>query len=294
MKSVRKPLRKNTKPHDMYDELLNNSDGYLHCILGSPGAGKSVLALSILFNSLWFGLHTHYIVITRTLFTELNDSYKWLMGICLRQEELGIYMRLYTDYIPMIVDNAVTMAQTFKNNNIGEKLCILFDDSTSTFSSSGRSIANDTAFMDLVTTSRHLCITTILVTHAMKGILLPAIRIQIRTLTLFYFSNKPQIKHLFDEYINACKDFNKLSFTQFMTLYREKASPETHAALFLNPQTCQSGWDISKCVEIENFLTFSKLLNKRYSEATTLLPMVELQLQVLEYQLSLDQELLAE
>ena len=206
----------------------NKKSGKFTVICGRKGSGKSWMVTNYIAISYVYNLYDEYHFILPEYFDDANDdTYKFIEG----HKNTTIYDTYTAETTSKIKAESKT-----------KKILYVLDDATSYLFEN----KNKPELIKLVTTSRHgKGITIIVLTHALKNVLLPAVRGMIDYIFIGSFTNANMIqKQLWEE--NCSIMINK---DEFMEQYKKYIIGEEHNFMFINGK-CQfsftvNNWNLS-------------------------------------------------
>ena len=223
------------------EENMNN--GRLSVFCGSQGSGKTHLMLSFVKMGMKYNLYQTYIFISPTIDIEKDKQYTFLR----KQRNVVLYDSW---------DDSIL-------NKIKGKSIIVIDDATSIML--GQRF--NPSFIKTATTLRHLNLTMFLGVHALKYILLPALRQNINFLFVGKYTNANMLTNIYEEFLSIFIETKQ----EFMHMYRE-SQKTLHNFLFVD--CVKNGSDVYD-FNVSNWemLEYSDVDIKESGKASTFKPL---------------------
>ena len=191
----------------------NKKNGRFIVICGKTGSGKSWLATNYIAISYFYNTYDEYIFVLPEYETDANaETYKFIEG--------HKNTTIYDSYSSEITTKVKTQSKT-------KKILYVLDDATNYLFDN----KNKAELLKMSTTCRHgKGITIIIISHALKNILVPAIRAMIHYLFIGAFTNANMIeKQLWEE--NCSIMIRK---DEFLNEYKQNIINDNNNFLFIN------------------------------------------------------------
>jgi hypothetical protein len=192
---------------------------------GPPKSGKTYLALECMKYWIEVGMFDHYYCVIPQFKNEQNDSYQWMNQY---MDRITIYESFHDSHFEKVILEQEKYKDESKKNNdaIMRRIFVFVDDATTQ-----QNLFQSITLIKLVTCNRHLCIHSWLCVHYAKGVIKPAVRLNINF--VFVYPMKEQlIKAIYDDYIpSKWKEFAK--FEQFMTFWAEYVESKKYGCLLI-------------------------------------------------------------
>ena len=203
----------------------NKKNGRFICIVGRKASGKSYLATNYLAISYKYKLYDEIHLIIPEFLTDNNsDTYRFIKY----HENTYIYDTYNEDITNHIKEQSKT-----------KRILYILDDATNYLFEN----KNKSQLLHLVSTCRHgEGVTVIVICHAIKNILLPAIRALVDHMFIGAFHNDNIIKHsLYEENLSLLIS----NYDEFRKLYIEKIIKQEHNFIYLNNK-CEYDINVNK------------------------------------------------
>ena len=214
----------------------------IHLLTGIKQSGKSYMLMQWIKYAMSLKRFSHYYLMLPGFLTEADDQYAWLKSFSC--------VTIFTKYSPKIIE------MIRKDNKPGSK-CFCLDDSTNY----GSEFKTDPSFLELVTTSRHMKISMVLVVHSLKSILSTGIRNNIDNIFMFKITNENLLKTVSEEYLSALtKDFK--NYKEFVGYYIERVNSVKYGCMFI-PLTGTYPAPFDSDVKSWNFMNIKFVINKK-------------------------------
>jgi len=194
------------------------------CICARKGSGKSHLLTNFLAISIKYELYDEYHLVIPEIHTDNDTSnYEFLKN----SSNVFLYEKFQPHIIPKI-----------KELSKKKRICFAMDDATNYMFSN----KHNADLLHLLSTTRHgFGCHVIIITHALKNILMPSIRGLIDHLFIGSFTNYNLIKtNLYEE---NCSLVMKLG--EFLELYKTKIIDEKYNFIYLNIK-CNVDFNVNK------------------------------------------------
>jgi hypothetical protein len=186
-------------------DLLNYETAKLVVAVGTRGAGKSFLILSIVYYLLVNDLMDLFFLNLPTFRIEQNNSYAWLNEY---KDRVFIWNKAYTEELSEHVRSKAGQ---------GKRIFYWVDDATS----EAKELNLDKALQHIIFTGRHLGITLFLCFHALKKVIEKTIRINIDYLLLGKLTKQGVIDDAYQEFFSTMPEFRNKKKGEGERLFRE-------------------------------------------------------------------------
>ena len=147
--------------------------------LGPPRSGKTFLALKCIEYWIKIGMFDKYILILPQFKNEFSDSYGWLK----EYEQVTVYESFHSLYVNKMILEQEKNRKLHKEGKLTDmpRVFLFIDDATS----QGSTMFKDKTLVRIVTENRHLFIHSWICLHYDKGIIAPAVRLNMNFVILY-------------------------------------------------------------------------------------------------------------
>lgn len=233
----------NTNEKECELEWLKDDQSRVTLMCGVKGSSKTYTLLNWIRFCMLTKRFTNYYLILPSYSTDHDkQQYEFL-------NHSNDKIKIYTRYSPLVMKQIVTYQLSEKEPSV-----LIIDDATS----SGHDISSDESFINAITTTRHLQLSILFVTHNLLRVVSPTIRANCDHIFLFKVSNSKLLESFYNEYLSMYPDFE--SFKHFKSEYQKHVLSIKYNALFLNLLENSFNWNVKNW----NINTYN--LNDRFTK----------------------------
>ena len=191
---------------------------------GPPRSGKTFIALKCIKQWLDMGMFEQYILILPSYQNEMDDSYAWLG----EYEQITIYEKFHDSELQPILEQQKKNKQLFKDGKIEymPRVFVFIDDATS----QGKAMFQSETLVTLATQNRHYAIHTWVAIHYDKGIVPPAVRLNINFVFVYPVKEK-QLQAIHEQYIDF-DEFNNFK-KDFLPFWQQEIKTKKYGVLLV-------------------------------------------------------------